>query len=349
MPTTLVLAVDDEPGMLKVTEVVLTSAGYAVAAFDDPRDALDDLREGLRPDVIVSDIGMPGLDGFAFYAAVHELPGLRSVPFLFLTAYGDRDTMRRGMGLGADDYLTKPFVREELLEAVETRLRRVEELRRPLEGTVAARALGRPVVERDGERVDWDSLKALELLFYLLEHRGGVGTFEVAEALWPGKSESRASSSFHTTLYRLRKVMGGEVVESANRRYYLHDAFRIDYDVDRYRRLAGAARASGDVADYRRAVGVYRGPFLVGFDSTWIETRRSSLAGEQLTLLEQAAETALAANDLRAATEFYDRVTELEPYSETGWHGLAATWEARGEPGRAREALDRFERLMDEG
>lgn len=349
MSTTLVLAVDDEPGMLKVTEVSLTSAGYAVVAFDNARDAVDELKEGLRPDVIVSDISMPTMDGFAFYAAVRALPELRAVPFLFLTAHEDRDTMRRGMTLGADDYLTKPFARDELVDAVEVRLRRVAELRKPLEGTVTALGFGHPVVERDGERMDWDSLKALELLFYLLEHRNGVGTFEVAEALWPGKSESRASSSFHTTLYRLRKVMGGEMVESANRRYYLHDKFSIDYDVDRYRALVQQARTGGELADYRRAVDLYRGHYLVQFDSSWIETLRAVLHGEQLTLLQTAADLARDADDLTGATELYQRMTEHEPYSQAGWEGLADAWESRGEPGRARDAMNRFEHLMTEG
>ncbi len=349
MTSTLVLAVDDEPGMLKLTEIALTSSGYEVVAFDDPRDALDELRGGLRPDVIVSDISMPTLDGFEFYAAVREVPELRSVPFLFLTAHDDRGTMRRGMSLGADDYLTKPFAREELADAVEVRLRRVAELRRPLEGAVTARGFGHPIVERDGERLDWDSLKALELLFYLLEHRSGVGTFEVAEALWPGKSESRASSSFHTTLYRLRKVMGGEMVESANRRYYLHDKFSIDYDVDRYRALAQQARAKGRQEDYLRAIDLYRGPFLAQFESSWIESLRAVLQGEQLTLLESAAEAALEGGDLVGATGLYQRMTEHEPYSEAGWEGLARAWRERGEPGRARDALERFDRIMRDG
>jgi len=347
--TTLVMAVDDEPGMLKLTELALTSAGYAVLTFDHARDALAEIEGGLRPDVIVSDITMPGMDGFDFYAAVREQPEMRAVPFLFLTAHDDRGTMRRGMTLGADDYLTKPVDRAELVEAVEVRLRRVAELRRPLEGVVVARGFGHPWVERDGERLHWDSLKALELLFYLLEHRGGVGTFEVAEALWPGKTESRASSSFHTTLYRLRKVMGGEMVEAANRRYYLHDKVSIDYDVDRYRALAQRARSSGRLDDYRQAVALYRGHFLQQFESSWIETLRAALQGEQLTLLEAAADIALGADDLVAATDLFQGMTEHEPYSQVGWEGLAQAWERRGEPGRARDALARFERIMDEG
>jgi two-component SAPR family response regulator len=253
------------------------------------------------------------------------------------------------MALGADDYLTKPFDRRELIDAVEVRLRRIAELRRPLEGIVAARALGHPVVEKDGERLDWDSLKALELLFYLLEHRSGVTTFEVAEALWPGKTESKASSSFHTTLYRLRKVMGGELVESANRRYYLHKKFTIEYDLDAYRQRARRARESADLLEYHAAIALYGGHFLTGFDSDWVEDLRGHLQAEHLTLLQGAAEAAMHAGELTRATGFYQAMTEHEPYSEIAWEGLATAWERRGDRNKAGDARARFARLMRDG
>ncbi len=348
MSTTLVLAVDDEPALLKVTEHALQQRGYAVLTFDDARDALAELREGLRPDVIVSDISMPAMDGYEFCRLVREIPDMRAAPFLFLTALGDRASMRKGMALGADDYLTKPFRSEELIDAVEVRLRRIAELRRPLEGVVTVAGFGHPRVARDGERLDWESLKALELLFYLLEHRSGVTTFEVAEALWPGKSESKASSSFHTTLYRLRKAMGGELVESANRRYYLQDKFTIDYDVDQFRALAKRARDSRLASDYRAAVERYSGHFLVGFEGSWVDETRESLHAEQLSLLHAGAESAQKLGDLSSALDMYQRMTEHEPYSEIGWEGLAAVWEARGENGKAADARDRFDRLMND-
>jgi two-component SAPR family response regulator len=349
MSTTLVLAVDDEPALLKITERALQQGGYAVLTFDDPRDALAEMRDGLRPDVIVSDIHMPALDGFEFFKRVREITELRAVPFLFLTALEDRASMRRGMTLGADDYLTKPVRTQELLEAVDVRLRRIAELRRPLEGIVAVSGFGHPRVARDGERLDWESLKALELLFYLLEHRSGATTFEVAEALWPGKSETKASSSFHTTLYRLRKVMGGELVESANRRYYLQDKFTIEYDVDQYRALAKRARETRLYADYRAAVDRYDGHYLTGFEGAWIEDLRGYFEAEQLALLHAAAETGRAAGDLDGAIHLFQRMTEHEPYSELAWSGLADAWEARGDRARAAEVRARFDRLMDDG
>jgi two-component SAPR family response regulator len=348
MSATLVLAVDDDLGILKLIEMSLTGAGFAVLTFDRAQDALEELQEGLRPDVIISDVSMPTLDGFTFYKKVREISELRGVPFLFLTAMGEREYIRYGMSIGADDYITKPFAREELVQAVQVRLQRIAELRRPLEGVVRVIGLGSPIVERDGQRLDWDSLKALELLFYLLEHRSGVSTFEVAEALWPGKTEAKASSSFHTTLYRLRKVMGGEMVESANRRYYLHSRFEIDYDADRYRQLSTAARESGRLEDFAKAVDLYRGDFLLGFDSEWVEESRLALHAQHLTLLLAAAERARDEGQPKAAIRYFQATTEHEPYSETAWVGLADMWERQGDRGKAAEVRERFETVISD-
>jgi two-component SAPR family response regulator len=319
-----------------------------VLTFDNAFDALDELKQGLRPDVIVSDINMPSLDGFNFYQKVREISDMRVVPFLFLTALDDRGSLRKGMTLGADDYLTKPFTNSELVSAIKVRMKRIAELRRPVEGNVQAKSLGAPMVEKNGERLDWDSLKALELLFYLLENRSGVTTYEVAEALWPGKSESKASSSFHTTLYRLRKSMGGELIESANRRYYLHRNFKIDYDVEQYKHLAQRAKETGKLVDYQRAIDLYKGDFMLGFDSTWVEDIRMSLHAEHLTLLQTAAEKAVKQKDLEQATRLYQLMTEHEPYGENGWEGLASIWEARGERSKAEESRKRFRKLMED-
>jgi two-component SAPR family response regulator len=346
--TTLVMAIDDDLGVLKLAQISLESAGFSVLTFENPHDALEELRDGLRPDVIISDINMPSLDGYNFYSKVREISELRTVPFLFLTALDDRASQRRGMTLGADDYLTKPFGKDELVDAVRVRMQRLEELRKPVEGNVQARGLGAPIVEQNTNRLDWDSLKALELLFYLLEHRAGVTTFEVAEALWPGKTESKASSSFHTTLYRLRKVMGGELIESANRRYYLHRNFKIDYDVDQYRHLAMKAKESKKIYDYQRAIEIYKGDYMEGFDSVWVDEVRMTLHADHLTLLQEAADKAMAEKQLELATRFYTLMTEHELYSETAWEGLAGVWEARGERGKAENARQRFKKLMEE-
>jgi DNA-binding NtrC family response regulator len=90
--------------------------------------------EGLKlalsdpPDLILCDIGLPGMDGYAVIRAVSEYPQTESIPFIFVSARADRADVRHGMNLGADDYVTKPFTRNELLEAVRSRLTRTKAL-----------------------------------------------------------------------------------------------------------------------------------------------------------------------------------------------------------------------------
>jgi signal transduction histidine kinase len=77
-----------------------------------------------HPDLIICDVMMPGLDGYGVLNALHQEVTTASIPFLFLTAKADKDDLRYGMNLGADDYLTKPFAITELLKAIDSRLSR---------------------------------------------------------------------------------------------------------------------------------------------------------------------------------------------------------------------------------
>ncbi len=80
------------------------------------------------PDLVISDVMMPGMNGHEVLAEMRELPNTELIPFIFLTAMSDKDDIRRGMELGADDYLTKPFTRDELLNAITSRLLRQAKL-----------------------------------------------------------------------------------------------------------------------------------------------------------------------------------------------------------------------------
>ena len=80
-----------------------------------------------RPDLILCDVMMPELDGYGVLQALQQDVGLASIPFVFLTAKGDKDDLRSGMNLGADDYLTKPVANADLVQAIEARLRRSQQ------------------------------------------------------------------------------------------------------------------------------------------------------------------------------------------------------------------------------
>jgi len=75
------------------------------------------------PDLILCDVMMPKLDGFGVLNILGKRPDTAGIPFIFLTAKAEREDFRRGMNLGADDYITKPFYKDELLSVIETRLR----------------------------------------------------------------------------------------------------------------------------------------------------------------------------------------------------------------------------------
>jgi signal transduction histidine kinase len=126
MPDTI-LVVEDDPAMLDALRDILDLAGYAVLSARNGVEALAVLEKNL-PDLIVSDIQMPRMDGYQLYGQVRAHPDWVRVPFIFLTAKGQKADVRRGKMLGADDYITKPFDEADLLVAVQAKLNRRAEL-----------------------------------------------------------------------------------------------------------------------------------------------------------------------------------------------------------------------------
>lgn len=122
-----ILVVEDHKPLLDALRMILERAGYTVLTATDGQKGLE-VMERARPDLIVADIMMPNMDGYAFYQAVRARPDGLTIPFIFLTARTTREDILRGKGMGAEDYLTKPFDPEELLVVVRSRLRRAEEV-----------------------------------------------------------------------------------------------------------------------------------------------------------------------------------------------------------------------------
>ena len=116
-----ILVVDDQAANVRVVTALLERHGYAVTAASNGKDALQ-AATGEVPDLLLLDMMMPGMDGFELLAALRELPGFRQVPTVFLTAAQDRDLLLRAFEAGAVDYVTKPFMPEELLARVSAHL-----------------------------------------------------------------------------------------------------------------------------------------------------------------------------------------------------------------------------------
>ncbi len=128
MTTATILVVDDQPDLLGGLALTLGSAGYQVLTASDGNEALALLQEQ-AVDLILADIAMPHMNGYQLYERVREKPAWVAIPFLFLTARAMDSDIRYGKQLGVDDYLTKPIQPEDLLAAVEGKLRRADQLR----------------------------------------------------------------------------------------------------------------------------------------------------------------------------------------------------------------------------
>jgi two-component system sensor histidine kinase/response regulator len=122
MPTRI-LVIEDEATLRHDIVEMLEYESYTVTQAANGTEAVLLLKEKM-PDLVLCDIVLPDFDGYRILEKIRNTEGYQRLPFIFLTAQSDRSFMRHGMELGADDYLTKPFSRPELLAAIQTRLER---------------------------------------------------------------------------------------------------------------------------------------------------------------------------------------------------------------------------------
>jgi serine/threonine-protein kinase PpkA len=135
---TTILIVEDDDAIRNNIARLLKLEGYEIVSAVNGREGLERALE-IRPDVVISDISMPEMDGFALLEAIRAERSLSSTSVMMLTALDDRASMRRGMTSGADDYLAKPFTRVELLEALQGLLKKRGRIEDSIQSAVQAR------------------------------------------------------------------------------------------------------------------------------------------------------------------------------------------------------------------
>jgi DNA-binding NarL/FixJ family response regulator len=136
-----ILIIEDQAPMRRNIALMLQMEGYDVCTAENGRIGLETARKE-QPDLILCDVMMPELDGYGVVQALREDDEFAAVPFVFLTAKSDRADVRVGMNFGADDYLTKPVVRDELLAAVTVRLARADAVQDRIDAATAAAGSG---------------------------------------------------------------------------------------------------------------------------------------------------------------------------------------------------------------
>ncbi len=115
--TKKILIIDDADFILESTSTLLKFEGYEVFTAGDGNSGLD-LAFIHKPDLVLCDISMPGIDGYGVLEKIRNTPDTSTIPFIFLTAFTEKSNMRAGMERGADDFLIKPYSRDELIAAI---------------------------------------------------------------------------------------------------------------------------------------------------------------------------------------------------------------------------------------
>lgn len=176
----LILVVDDQPELLSSLQMTLELSGYGVVTAHNGHIALELLHQR-SVDLIISDIAMPGMNGYQLYERVRENAAWMAIPFLFLTARSLDSDVRYGKELGVDDYLTKPLQPEDLLAVIQGKLKRARQLQhpgpRPAAPTVVSSQLvhGRVVLDAQQHRAWYDgtvlnlSAREFTILEYLMQ------------------------------------------------------------------------------------------------------------------------------------------------------------------------------------
>ncbi len=212
-----VLVVDDEPDIVALVAYHLAKAGFRISTATTGEDALDQAKREM-PSLVVLDLMLPGMSGFDVLESLRRNDSMRQVGVLMLTAKSEEPDRVRGLTLGADDYLTKPFSSAELVLRVQAILRRLRAGGGPhdvleLEGIAINRSA--LAVTVDGDPVELTPTE-YKLLLLLAERRGRVqGRSNLLEAVWEAAPDIQ-TRTVDMHVQRLRAKLGkyGDLIET---------------------------------------------------------------------------------------------------------------------------------------
>ena len=216
--TDRVLVVDDEPEIVALVAYHLAKAGYRVSTAASGQDAID-LARRERPALVVLDLMLPGMSGFEVLEALRADDVTRDVAVLMLTARREEVDRIRGLSLGADDYLTKPFSPQELVLRVGAILRRVSQ---PQSTSADVLTVGPLRIDRAALTVQVDE-QAVELtpteyklLLTLAERRGRVqGRGHLLETVWDAAPDIQTRTvDMHVQRLRAKLGPAGDLIET---------------------------------------------------------------------------------------------------------------------------------------
>ncbi|MES9837624.1 MAG: phosphate regulon transcriptional regulatory protein PhoB [gamma proteobacterium symbiont of Ctena orbiculata] len=202
-----ILAVDDEPAVGEMLRFILEQDGFQADFVEDATQAINQIRKS-KPDLILLDWMMPGMSGLELAGRLKKDRDTAGIPIIMLTAKGEEDDKVRGLDIGAEDYVTKPFSARELLARIRSILRRVSPLLAGDQLECGGLVLD-PVSHRvtsDGEGVDLGPTE-FRLLHFFMSHRERVFTRgQLLDQVW-GTNVYIEERTVDVHIRRLRKAL----------------------------------------------------------------------------------------------------------------------------------------------
>jgi len=168
-----ILLIEDDTALRENTAEMLELSGYTVITASNGRIGIEKAKEK-HPNVIVCDIMMPEVDGYGVLETLSHDPETQHIPFIFLSAKTEHKEVRKGMDMGADDYLTKPFEEDELLSAVESRLAKSQLLVQVMESNAGD----------DDRNEDEDPIRNLNELKNFFDDNGEIISYDKGELIY---------------------------------------------------------------------------------------------------------------------------------------------------------------------
>jgi LuxR family maltose regulon positive regulatory protein len=196
---------------------------------------------------------------------------------------------------------------------------------------------------------EWQSEKSKEMFLFLLRHGGPARKEEILAALWPDLPLDKCNSSFHSTLYRLRRALYTQCVIQQTGRYVLNPRGRFWCDAVEFEsRIRKAEQIQNRSARWarglRQAVDLYRGRLGIDFYSDWVEADSRRVEDMYLRCLARLAEYEGERNNHSEAVSLYEKAVSLDPLNESLWYQLIATY---GEAGQVEAAMRCYRRYAE--
>jgi len=316
-----------------------------LASYMDPAKAIKAAPQW-KPDVIFLDIDMPEMNGMQAAEVFQGIyPG---VEIVFVTAYNEYAL--EAFELNALDYILKPAQRNRLVKTISRLEERLgDQVEKPLPSrTAILHTCPALRIERDGQwlQLRWRTAKAQELFAYLLHNRNlFVSKDTLIELFWPDYEQKKAATHLYTTIYQVRQCLKQTELDiqltnaSGGNEGYTLNLHNVLLDIEIWEKTVQALEPINEhnVDDHYKCIEQNRGDYLGNFDYMWAEGERQRLRTIWLLHAMEVADFYKAHNRLSSAVTIYQRIVQLQPYSEDGHFRLMQVYEQLGDRNAVEE------------